>query len=415
VSDPEAGDDRPGVIAFLIIGAGPAGLSAARSYRKHGGTGRVVMLAADADAPYNRPPLSKDFLRGESDESALPMTEPGELDRLEVTLTTADVRDVDVEGRVARTQDGQSFPWTRLLFATGSSPVPLPVPGGDSAELLYLRELSDCRRLKAAAAKARSAVVVGSGFIGSEAAASLSRLGLHVTQLSTESAPQANRLGRDAGERISGWLAEEKVDVRGSAEVRSFEFGQHSGQDGGDGGVTVRADHTNDVTADLVLVAAGIKPNSDLAEAAGLPVESGRILADPRMRTSVDGVFAAGDVALAQNASVGRRLPVEHWDEAETMGRIAGATAAGLSDTQDEDYQWDAVPGFWSQIGDHWLQYAAWGDGYENARLVDHSDGGWTVWYTDETGVAVGVLTFSHDSDYDQGKKLIAQAGVPPA
>ncbi len=398
--------ERPDVIAFLIVGAGPTGLSAARSYRKHGGTGRVRILSADADAPYDRPPLSKDFLRGESPESDLPLVEPGELDKLGVTLTPGRVAVLDPRARTFRTQDGQIFPYTQILFATGASPSVLKVPGGDSADLYYLRELTDSKRLKAAAVQAKTAVVVGSGFIGCEAAASLSRLGLHVTQLSTESAPQITRLGPDAAQRISGWLTEEKVDVRGSAEVKAFEAT--------DDGTTVRADNAGDVHGDLVLVAAGITPNSDLAEAAGVPVESGRILADARMRTEVDGVLAAGDVALAQNASAGRRLAVEHWDEAETMGTIAGATAAGLDDPQDDDYEWDAVPGFWSQIGDNWLQYAAWGDGYEQARLVEHDGGGWTVWYTDKAGVAVGVLTHNNDDDYNNGMKLIAQAAKPP-
>ena len=97
------------------------------------------------------------------------------------------------------------------------------------------------------------------------------------------------------------------------------------------------------------------------------------------------------------------------------MGRIAGATAAGLTDEDDADYQWDGVPGFWSQIGDRWLQYAAWGDGYEHARLVEHGDDAWTVWYTDARGAAVGVLTYQHDDDYNHGQDLIKQGAQPPA
>ena len=159
------------------------------------------------------------------------------------------------------------------------------------------------------------------------------------------------------------------------------------------------------LSADVILMAAGVTPSPGLAEHAGLDVRDGRIVVDARMRTSADGVFAAGDVALAHNAAAGRHLAVEHWGEALNMGEIAGRTIAG------EDVQWDVAPGFWSTIGEHTLKYVAWGDGFDEARLVDHGGGAFTVWYGRE-GTTVGVLAHDRDEDYETGRERV-EAGAP--
>ena len=156
----------------------------------------------------------------------------------------------------------------------------------------------------------------------------------------------------------------------------------------------------SEVEGDVILVAGGVEPNAAIARYAGLAVEDNRIVVDAQMRTSRPGVLAAGDVALAFNAGAGRRLSVEHWGEALAMGRVAGATAAG------RDASWAEVPGFWSTIGDRTLKYAAWGDGFDRAGLVDHHNGSFTVWYG-QAGVTVGVLTHDADDDYEQGRARI--------
>jgi NADPH-dependent 2,4-dienoyl-CoA reductase/sulfur reductase-like enzyme len=403
---PTLAHEQPAAIAFLIIGGGPAAFSAARSYRKHGGTGRLVMITPDADAPYERPPLSKDFLRGESDEGALTMAEPGETERLALEITIDTARSLDPGQQIVRTHDGQTFTYTQCLLATGADPARLPVPGGHHEALLTLRSLADGRRLQQAARTASTAVVIGSGFIGCEAAVSLARLGLHVTQLSAEPAPQLRRLGPDAAERIAGWLREEKVELLTSAEVQSFEVDQD--------GVSVRAEGLDPVRADLVLLAVGVTPNCALAQDAGLPLHEGRIVTDARMRTPVAGLLAAGDVAFAENLSAGRHLQVEHWGEALTMGQIAGATAAGLQDQKDDDHSWSSAPGFWCELGERTLKYAAWGDGFEGAELRTHDESGFTIWYTGAHGATVGVLTHQGDDDYERGHTLVESAQPPP-
>ena len=161
------------------------------------------------------------------------------------------------------------------------------------------------------------------------------------------------------------------------------------------------------IEADLVLTAAGVRPRAELAEAAGLEVRDGRIVTDERMRTSAPGVYAAGDVALATNAAAGRRLPVEHWGEALNHGEVAGAQAAG------GDAEWATAPGFWSTIGERTLKHVAWGDGFDEARLVVHPGGGWTVWYG-RGGTTVGVLTHECDEDYEHGRGLVERARPLP-
>lgn len=383
------------VVDLLVIGGGPAGLAAVRGYREAGGLGRAVLVAADPDSPYERPPLSKDFLRGEQEESDLGLLEEGELARLEVTWARDRVVSVDPVAKHAQTREGSAFTYRHCIFATGSNPADLPVPGGDDSAVLRLRTLQDSKRLKQAVGQARTVAVIGSGFIGCEAASSLRRLGLDVVQVTNEESPQEARLGPEAGARIAGWLAEDGVRLITGATVSAIERDE--------AGVTLRLEGQDDVTVDEVLLAVGVRPASDLAADAGLNLHKGRIVVDASMRTSVDGVLAAGDVAHAFNTAAGRELSVEHWVDAESMGEIAGRTAAG-----QQDAKWSDPPGFWSQIGDRWLKYAAWGDGYAEAVYEEGEGDAFTVWYQDANGTCVGVLTYLADENYDKAFSLLA-------
>jgi 3-phenylpropionate/trans-cinnamate dioxygenase ferredoxin reductase component len=159
------------------------------------------------------------------------------------------------------------------------------------------------------------------------------------------------------------------------------------------------------VTGRVVVMAAGVAPRGELAAAAGLELANGAVPVDASMRTAQAGIYAAGDVAFAENASAGRRLRVEHWGDALGQGEVAGRTAAG------DTAQWDAVPGFWSTIGSHTLKYAAWGDGFEQSRIEPHGGGAFTAWYGRD-GRIVGVLAHEADEDYERGRSLIA-GGAP--
>ncbi len=380
--------------ALVVVGGGPTAQSTVRSYREAGGEGSVVVLSADDVPPYQRPPLSKDFLRGESDEDALPLETSGfwRARDVELRLGTT-VTSLDTVRRTLTLQGGERIDWQRCVLATGALPVPLPVPGGDDDGVLLLRSMAQGRALRTAAERANSAVVVGSGFIGCEAAASLAMRGLDVALVTQEARPQQARLGADAGDRIAGWLRDLGVRLRTSAQVTALAPDR------------VTVDGAEPAHGDLVLVAGGIRPRCDLATEAGLAIANGRVAVDAHMRTSVPGVWAAGDVALAHNATAGRRLVVEHWGEALAMGEIAGVDAAG------GEAAWTQAPGFWSDVGGRILKHVAWGDGYDTARLDDHGGGAFTVWYGTD-GSTVGCLTHEADDDYERGRELV-ESGAP--
>jgi 3-phenylpropionate/trans-cinnamate dioxygenase ferredoxin reductase component len=383
---------------LVVVGGGPAALETVRAFREAGGAGPVSVVSVDVHPPYNRPPLTKDYLRGESKADDLPLEDDGFYadHDIDLRLRTRVLR-LDPAARAVQLDDGTTMGFTTCVLATGSSPVPLPVPGADHPEVLYLRSRVQGELLRRRAEEARSAVVVGSGFIGCEAAASLAARGLDVVMVSREARPQQGRLGHCVAERISGWLEGAGVRVLGDAEVGAIHDGR-----------TVELTDGSHHPADLVLVAAGVQQHAELAEQCGIACQDGRILTDASMRTDAEGVLAAGDVAAAFNAAAGRRLVVEHWGEALRMGEIAGSVAAGQEDS------WAQAPGFWSDIGERMLKYAAWGDGYDETRLVEHGDEAFTVWYARD-GVVVGVLTHDADDDYDRGQALVERgAAFPP-
>ena len=379
---------------LVIVGGGPAGLAAARGYRAAGGDGAVTILTPELAVPYQRPPLSKDFLRGETGDDELPIEREAwyESNDVEVRLA-AEAEALDTAARTIVLGTGETLHYDTCVLATGAEPAVLPVPGATDGQVLLLRSLASARVLRDQAAEAASAVVIGSGFIGCEAAASLAMRGLKVTLVSDEAIPHEARLGAEAGRRIAAWMEELGVALVLGDSVEAIE--EH----------LVHVPGREPLSADLILMAAGVTPAPGLAEAAGLDVRDGRIVVDARMRTSSDSVFAAGDVALAHNAVAGRHLAVEHWGEALNMGEVAGRAIAG------EDVQWDVAPGFWSTIGEHTLKYVAWGDGFDDARLSDHGGGAFTVWYGRD-GTTVGALVHNRDEDYETGRELV-EAGAP--
>jgi 3-phenylpropionate/trans-cinnamate dioxygenase ferredoxin reductase component len=380
---------------LLVVGGGAAGKAAVGAYRRHGGTGPVALASAEAELPYNRPPLSKDFLRGDTGEDALPLAPPEWYAGVDLLLGNALVH-LSPGERSARFADGTEIDYDSCVLALGSEPVPLPVPGGDDPRVYLLRSLESARRLRAAVEQADSVVVLGSGFIGCEAALSLARRGLRVTVISNEPLPQQRRLGDWAAQRIADWCAEAGVQLISGAEVQGVEEGRR---------VHVAGHAPFD--ADLVLTGGGVRPRVDVAQQAGIPVRDGRVPVDAQLRAEAPGLFVAGDLALAHNGCAGRRLPVEHWGEAERMGEVAGTVAAGGDDA------WAQVPGFWTQLGDRTLKYAAWGDGFGEARVDEDGPERFTVWYSRDGG-CVGALTYQADDDYDLAAKLTAQAAPLP-
>jgi 3-phenylpropionate/trans-cinnamate dioxygenase ferredoxin reductase component len=375
---------------LIVVGSGPAGVAAAESFREHNTSGRVRILTADGDLPYARPPLSKEYLRGQTDDVGLHPRQWFHDKAIELVHDTT-VDGLDLAGRTVRARD-RRYRYDTLILACGAAPVAPRMPGSARARLL--RSLADAAALREAAKDASTAVVIGTGFIGCEAAASLALRGMSVTLVAPEPLPQEARLGGAAAERLREFVIQAGARHVGGVAVEEITD------------VGVRLDNGVTIDCDLILAATGVTPQHRLAADAGLDVRDSRIVVDSDMSTSTKGVYAAGDVALARHAVAGRHVAVEHWQDATDQGAIAGTSAAGKRAT------WDAVPGFWSTIGEATIKYHAWGDGYHRSRMLSHPDG-FTVWY-EADGAVVGVLTHNADDDYDLGQRLIAEQRPAP-
>jgi 3-phenylpropionate/trans-cinnamate dioxygenase ferredoxin reductase component len=389
---------------FCVVGGGPAGHAAATAYREAGGRGSVVLLAGEGREPYRRPPLSKELLRGELEPDALALAaEADTYNKLEITVRPGVARSLHPGERRVALDDATSITYRSCVLATGAQPVRPDLPGARLPGVHLLRTVADALSLRNAAVPGTRVLVLGSGFIGCEAAASLRARGCAVTLLSQERAPQEARLGAPVAERLAGWLEAEGVDARYDRELTRIERTP-------DGVLQATASDGVTIAADVVLLAGGVAPDTALARAAGLAVDddSGLIRADAQQRTSAPGVLACGDCALTHHAIAGRPLHVEHWGDALAQGAVAGWTAAG------RDAQWDVVPGFWSTIGRRTLKHAAWGDGFGTINLVEHDDGASTAWYGDAAGRCVGVLTHDFDPDYEAGRRMIEQGAARP-
>jgi NADPH-dependent 2,4-dienoyl-CoA reductase/sulfur reductase-like enzyme len=380
---------------IVIVGAGPAGLATACAYREHGGTAEVTMLGKETLLPYRRPPLTKEFLRGELDASDLPIQTRDWFDEhdiqlrlgCEATAIDANTGNVDVDGHTLRAD--------AIVLATGAEPSRPDLPGLEDPRVQTMRERPDSERIASQAKPGTRTVVLGAGFIGCELAASLALNGAHVTLIDQEPAPQQQRLGADAATRIARWLTDLGVTLKMRTEVCAV----HNGR-------IVQLDRNESIEADNLVLGMGVRPRCELAEKAGLTIIKGAILTDAQMRAH-ERVLAIGDVAYAHNRQAGRRLRVEHWGDALGQGEIAGRVLAGV------DAYWQDVPGFWSTIGHHTIKYAAWGDGHDTSRLDEHPDGAFTIWYS-LGGTLVGALTHNRDEDYEQARQLISAGESPP-
>jgi NADPH-dependent 2,4-dienoyl-CoA reductase/sulfur reductase-like enzyme/nitrite reductase/ring-hydroxylating ferredoxin subunit len=326
--------------SVLIIGGGAAGDSAAATLRREGYAGPVTIVDGDRDAPYDRPNCSKDYLAGNAPEEWLPLRPAGfdrdqEIERLSGQLAAV----LEPANRRVRLDDGSTREYGAILLATGATPVRLgPDVDRGGTPIHYLRTLADSRAIIAAAQKARRVVVLGASFIGLEVAASLRARGLDVRVASPESVPLGRVLGPDLGGFVRR-LHEEHGVV--------FHLGRKPRQVGGG---AVILDDGERLEADFVVAGVGVRPNLELAQAAGLALDRG-LSVNERLETSAPGVFAAGDIARWPDPHSGERIRVEHWVVAQRQGQ--GAALAMLG----REARFDAVPFFWSQHYDVPIAY----------------------------------------------------------
>jgi NADPH-dependent 2,4-dienoyl-CoA reductase/sulfur reductase-like enzyme len=381
----------------LVIAGG--GLTAARaiaSYREAGGVGRIALLSQEPVLPYHRPPLSKRYLRGETTDAPFAEIQTFYVDNdVEVLLETP-VTSVDPADRVVTTHDGP-LGYGQLLIATGAAPRRLRVPGGDLVGVFSLRTLQDSQRIRDAAGSAERALVVGGGFIGMEAAASLCQLGLEVTLVhmgrglfdllgSTELSEQLLGLYRDHGVEVL--LEKEVARFRGEDRLEYVEA---------KGGLCV--------AADLAVVGVGVVPNVDFLEGSGLALDNG-IVVNERFETNAPGVYAAGDVANFFDPLYGRQRRIEHWSNANYQGSEVGKVLAGQGDG------YDTVSSFFSEV--FGVTVKVFGDvsRFDELTAEGTLDSGLLASYGEE-GRLVGTLTVGHSDEFESlAKELIAE-GAP--
>ena len=329
---------------FVIVGASLAGAKAAETLRSEGFDGRVVLLGAEPERPYERPPLSKGYLLGKDEKSSIYVHEEGWYAEHEVDLrTSTPVRGLDPVGRTVTTADGESVAYDRLLLTTGASPRRLKIGGSDLDGVLYLRTVAQCERLSAALAGGGRVAIAGAGWIGLEVAAAAREAGCDVTVIEPEPAALYRALGPELGEMFTGLHREHGVQFRFGESVSEF---RGSGQVG-----EVVTSSGAAVAADAVVVGIGAVPNAGLAADAGLETGNG-IVVDAALRTSDSSIYAAGDVANAYHPLLGRRVRVEHWANALNAGPAAARSMLG------QEVSYDPVPYFYSDQYDLGMEAA---------------------------------------------------------
>jgi 3-phenylpropionate/trans-cinnamate dioxygenase ferredoxin reductase subunit len=347
---------------FVIVGAAMAGAKAAEALREEGFDGRIVLLGAETVRPYERPPLSKEYVRGERDDPPFVHGEHYYAEHdIELLLDVTAARLRLDEARVVLA-DGAEIPYEALLLTTGAAPRRLPVPGADLPGVYLLRSLGDSDELRARLAAGSGRVaIVGAGWIGCEIAASARERGLDVTVFEPQSVPLERVLGPEVGGFYARLHQRHGVDLRCGEGVAEFR--------GGDRVEAVVSASGDVVECDFALVGIGVRPRDELAAEAGLEVGDG-VLVDTALRAA-PGVFAAGDVANAENAFYGRRIRVEHWANALEQGPAAARAMLG------HDVRWDRLPFFFSDQYDSGMEYRGHTpDGFDDVVFRGDPDSG---------------------------------------
>jgi 3-phenylpropionate/trans-cinnamate dioxygenase ferredoxin reductase subunit len=344
---------------FVIVGAGLAGAKAAETLRAEGFGGRLLLVGEEPERPYQRPPLSKAYLRGQADHNSLYVHQQGFYAAHDIELRPATpVRAIHPAARRLELASGERIGYQRLLLATGAAPRRLRLPGADLAGVHYLRTRQDADVLADAAARATHVVVVGSGWIASEAAASLRQLGREVTLIGPDVAPLARVLGPEIGRVYRDLHADHGVRLQLGTRVAGLR-----------GHGRVEAVITSDgraIDCDLVLVGAGAVPRTELAEAAGLPVRNGVLVNEELEAVGAAGVYAAGDVAAAWHPRYQRYLHVEHWANALNQGPAAARNMLGVPTA------YARLPYFYSNQYDLGMEYSGFAATWD--RVVVRGD-----------------------------------------
>ncbi len=327
---------------FVIVGAGLAGAKAAETLRAEGFEGRVVLVGEEPARPYERPPLSKEYLRGEKgfDHAAVHAAGFYEAQGIELRTSTLATR-LDPGAREVELASGEHLRYDKLLLTTGAAPRQLPVPGSDLAGIHYLRTAPDSDALREAFSGGPRVVVIGAGWIGAEVAASARQMGAEVALVEMASVPLERVLGKEVGAVYRDLHAEHGVELHLDASVEQ-----------------VRLTDGTALPADVVVVGVGAAPRTELAEAAGLEARDG-IVTDEYLATSGPGIYAAGDVARVFYPRYGAHIRLEHWSAALNQGPAAARNMLGQAAPYDE------TPYFYSDQYDFGMEYRGWAPDFD--------------------------------------------------
>jgi 3-phenylpropionate/trans-cinnamate dioxygenase ferredoxin reductase subunit len=356
---------------FVIVGASLAGAKAAGALRERGFEGRVVLIGTESELPYERPPLTKDYLRGESEREKA-YVHPQEFygdNQIELMLGTT-VTAIDPGAAKIKFEGGTELAFDKLLLTTGSEPRRIPVAGADLNGIHYLRTLPDCDVLRELIGAGGRVAVVGSGWIGSEFAASARQRGLEVALIDSLDVPYEKILGPEIGSFYRDVHAKHGVDLLLGQGVDRFE---------GDGAVrAVRTTAGKTVECDFVVVGIGVAPRVQLAQDAGLSLDNG-IAVNELLQSSAPNIYAAGDVASAWHPFFETRIRVDHWSNALNQGPAAAAAMLG------DESGFDRIPYFFSDQYDVGMEYSGYAKTWDQVVFRGDRDGGEFVafWLTD--------------------------------
>jgi 3-phenylpropionate/trans-cinnamate dioxygenase ferredoxin reductase subunit len=379
---------------FLLIGGGLATGKCVEELRRRGADGSIVVVGREPEPPYERPPLSKEYMRGEAKREDAYVNPREWYDENGVELLTkTNVMSLDPAARSVKLQGGEEVSFDKALVATGANVNILRTEGCELEGIHYLRAFGNADAIRQGATNAEHVVLIGGSYIGCEVAASLATRGARCTIVMMEDVTLSRHFGDEVGRFFQDVLTDHGIEVIGGEELEAFE---------GSGRVeAVVTKSGRTVEGDMVVVGAGVRPDTTLAERAGLEVGDG-IVCDARLETSAEGIFAAGDVCSYDSVVHGERLRVEHWDVAFQQGRYAAGAMLG----DEEPYK--VVPYFFSDLAD-WSSFEYVGPAYEWDEIVfrgDRDAGEFSAWYLKD-GRVKGALSVERSEDLVHARTLI--------
>ncbi len=390
-------------VDHLLIGGGLAAANCARWLREEGAEGSILLVGREPDAPYNRPPLSKGYLRGEESKGDVLFRPAGwwEEQDIELTIRTS-VMKLDAQARTALLSNREEVRFDKALIATGANVRRLRAAGSELEGIHYLRTFGTSDAIREEVQGAERVVLIGGSYIGCEVAASITKsLGAKCTILMQEEVTFERQFGAEVGGFFQGVLERHGVELHGGDELERFE---------GSGGQVSRVVTRGGLVleCDCVVIGAGVAPDVTLAQAAGLQIgESGGVLCSSRLETSVPGIYAAGDICEYDSVVHGRSLRVEHWDVAFNQGKTAALNMLGRDVLHEE------IPYFFSDLAD-WssMEYVGPGSG-EAVIRGSLDDAEFTAFYVGGDGAVTAALTVGRSDDLDHARRFIRECTAP--